>query len=73
MQDFKKNTEKFWVHGGTDLLSAFKAHYKEGGTHLLSGFNEKRSPFPGKYIFAKKISIHCLEQNWFYSYIDKLD
>ena len=69
-----KQPEKVWVDDGTEFLGAFKALCTERGIHLDSTFSEKKSAFAERNIRSlKNIIYRYLEENWTYSYLDKLD
>ena len=69
-----KQPEKVWVDDGTEFLGAFKALCIERGIHFYGTFSEKKSAFEERNIRSlKNIIYRYLEENWTYSYLDKLD
>ena len=69
-----KQPKKVWVDDGTEFLGAFKRLCSSLAIHLYSTFSEKKSVFAERNIRSLKNIIHrYLEENWTYSYIDKLD
>ena len=69
-----KQPKKVRVDDGTEFLGAFKDLCYKRGIHLYSTFSEKKSAFAERNIRSlKNIIYRYLEENWTYSYLDKLD
>ena len=70
----QKQPKKVWVDDGTEFLGAFKDLCNKRGIHLYSTLSEKNSAFAERNIRSlKNIIYRYLEENWTYSYLDKLD
>ena len=68
-----KQPKKVWVDKGTEFKGSFEALCKKKGINISSTESEKKSAFAERNIRSLKYLIYkYLEDNWTYSYIDKL-
>ena len=68
-----KQPKKVWLDKGTEFKGSFEALCKEKGIKTYSTESEKKSAFAeGNILSLKNLNYKYLEDEWTYSYIDRL-